>query len=94
MTSEPIFERIPDSLIDPEKTFIKELHKLYLWRNVNRLSLNIDKTNYIIFYPFNKPSKLNATININKKAINENRGCQIIGKYTKQHQRHKRQKIF
>ena len=32
-----------DSLQDLEKTINKELHKLYLWLNVNRLSLNIDK---------------------------------------------------
>ena len=28
-----------------EKTINKELNKLYLWLNVNRLSLNINKTN-------------------------------------------------
>ena len=33
----------------------KELNKLYLWLNVNLISLNIDKTNYIIYQPFNKP---------------------------------------
>ena len=34
-----------------EKTINKELNKVYLWLNVNRLSLNIDKTNFIIFHP-------------------------------------------
>ena len=28
-----------------------------IWLNVNRISLNINKTNYIIFHPFNKPLK-------------------------------------
>ena len=46
-----------NSLNELEKTVNKELSKLYLWVNVNRLSLNIDKTNFIIFHPFNKPSK-------------------------------------
>ena len=32
------------SLIDMEKTINKGLSKLYLWLNVNRLSLNLDKT--------------------------------------------------
>ena len=59
-----------DSLQNLEKT-IKELHKLYLWLNVNRLSLNIDKTNYIIFHPYNKPMKEHITIKMNKKAIKE-----------------------
>ena len=45
------------SLNEIEKTVNKELDKLYLWLNVNRLSLNLDKTNYIIFHPFNKKLK-------------------------------------
>ena len=42
-----------DDLLDVEKTVNKELKKLYLWLNVNRLSLNVSKTNYIIFHPYN-----------------------------------------
>ena len=42
-----------------------------IWLNVNHLSLNIDKTNFIIFHPFNMPSEQHVTININKKALNE-----------------------
>ena len=57
-----------NSLIDLEKTVNKELDKLYLWLSVNRLSLNIDKTNFIIFHPFNKPLKQHVTIKINKKS--------------------------
>ena len=34
------------SLCDLEKTANKELNKLYLWLNVNCLSLNIEKTNF------------------------------------------------
>ena len=29
----------------------------YVWLNVNRLSLNINKTRYVIFHPFNKSLK-------------------------------------
>ena len=36
------------SLHDLEKTSNRVLNKLSLWLNVNRLSLNIDKANYII----------------------------------------------
>ena len=35
------------------------------------ITLNIDKTNYIIFHPYNKPMKQHITIKINKKAIKE-----------------------
>ena len=51
-----------DSIQDLEKTINKELHKLYLWLNINRLSLNIDKTNYIIFHRYNKPMKQHISI--------------------------------
>ena len=62
-----------------EKTVNKELSKLYIWLNVNRLSLNIDETNFIIFHPFNKPSKQNVTIKINKKALNEKECIKYLG---------------
>ena len=43
-----------DSLQELETVINKEFN---LWLNVNRLSLNTDKTNYIIFHPYNKPTK-------------------------------------
>ena len=67
------------SLQDLEKTINKELNKLYLWLNVNRLSLNVDKTNYIIFHPYNKPVKHHITIKINKKATNEKEYIKYLG---------------
>ena len=68
-----------NSLIELERTVNKELRKLYLWLNVYRLSLNIDKTNFIIFHHFNKPSKHNVTLKINKKAINEKESIKYLG---------------
>ena len=38
------------SLDKLERTVNRELNKLYLWLNVNRLSLNIDITNFIVFH--------------------------------------------
>ena len=66
------------SLIDLERTINKELRKLYLWLNIYHLSLNIDKTNFVIFHPFNKPSKHNVTIKINNKAINEKESIKYL----------------
>ena len=31
----------------------------------------LDKTNFLIFHPYNKPLKQNVTIKINKKAISQ-----------------------
>ena len=33
-----------------------ELKKLVTWLNVNRLALNVSKTNFVIFEPINKPN--------------------------------------
>ena len=67
------------SFFELEKTLNKELRKLYLWLNVNRLSLNIGKTNFIIFHPYNKPVKSCVTILIDKKAISEKNYLKYLG---------------
>ena len=46
---------------------------------MNRLSLNIDKTNFIIFHPYNKRLKQHVIIKINKKAINEKESIKYLG---------------
>ena len=46
-----------DNLFKLEKVINEELKKLNLWLNINRLSLNISKTNFLIFHPYNKPLK-------------------------------------
>ena len=53
-----------------EKTMNLELKKLYEWLCINRLSLNISKTKFVVFHA---PNKLNfpITILINNKAIDE-----------------------
>ena len=68
-----------NSLNDLERTVNKELNKLYLWLNLNRLSLNFDKTNFIIFHPYNKPVKQQVTIKINNTAINEKEYIKYLG---------------
>ena len=68
-----------DDLSKLERTVNKELRKLYLWLNVNRLSLNVSKTNFIIFHPYNKPLKQNITLKINNKAIIEKCHIKYLG---------------
>ena len=67
------------SLDNLERTVNSELNKLFLWLNVNRLSLNIDKTNFIVFHPYNKPKKKRITIKINNKAIKEKEYIKYLG---------------
>ena len=61
-----------------EKTMNKELEKLHEWLCFNRLSLNISKTNFVIFHPINKP-KVPVTILINKEAIDEEQYVKYLG---------------
>ena len=68
-----------DCLKNLETKVNKELKNLYLWLSVNRLALNIDKTNFLIFHPFNKPLKFNVTIMINNKAICEKNSIKYLG---------------
>ena len=53
--------------------------KLQLWLNVNRLSLNISKTNFVIFHPFNKPLKHQITLKIQKTAISQKKHIRYLG---------------
>ena len=57
----------------------KELKKLSLWLNVNRLALNVSKTNFVIFRGFRKPCDHNVTLLINKKAIEQKSYVKYLG---------------
>ena len=68
-----------DNLDNLESTINKELKKLRIWLIVNRLSLNIDKTNFVIFHPFNKPLKQKITLKMHKNAISEKDHVKYLG---------------
>ena len=68
-----------DNLDKLERKVNKELGKLQLWLNVNRLSLNLKKTNYVIFHPFNKPLKHQVTIKIQKIALCQKTHIKYLG---------------
>jgi hypothetical protein len=61
-----------------EKTVNRELKKLSLWLNANRLALNISKTNFVIFAAKNKPLQ-NVTLLINRKAIQQTDNVKYLG---------------
>ena len=62
-----------------ETVINKELKKLDTWLIVNRLSLNIAKTNFLVFHPYNKPIKQRITLKIHKKAISESAYIKYLG---------------
>ena len=68
-----------ESFKELEKIVNKELKNLYLWLSINRLALNIEKTNFLIFHLFNKPLKYNVILKIHKKAILEKQNIKYLG---------------
>ena len=66
------------ALSNIEKIMNKELKKLYEWLCINRLSLNISKTNFVVFHAPNK-IKYPITILINKQAIEEAKYVKYLG---------------
>ena len=68
-----------ESLVNLELIVDKELRNLYLWLSVNRLALNIAKTNFLIFHPFNKSLKYNVILKILKQAIVEKNCIKYLG---------------
>ena len=68
-----------DDMEELKKVVNNELDGLFKWLCANRLSLNISKTNYLIFHPYNKRLKTNITIQINEKTINEEKSVKYLG---------------
>ena len=68
-----------NDLVELERTVNQELKKLSLWLNVNRLALNLKKTNFVIFKGIKKPQNYNVTLLINKKAIEQKQYVKYLG---------------
>ena len=59
------------SLDSLELSVNAELKKVHTWLCANKLSLNIDKTNFVIFHPSQKKITKSICLRINKKSINQ-----------------------
>ena len=66
-----------------EYTVNAELHKLYVWLTSNKLSLNIKKSNFVIFRPYQKRLPFQPKISIfdNEKNMNVFLDCKDYVKY-------------
>ena len=67
------------SLKKLETEMNKELKKISTWLIVNRLSLNVKKTNFVVFHPFNKPIKKKITLKFHRKTIKEVKHIKYLG---------------
>ena len=68
-----------------EKTVNGELKKLTLWLNVNRLALNVKKTNFVIFRSPKKTPDHNVTLLMNKSALEQKDHVKYLGVLMDQH---------
>ena len=62
-----------------ENVVNEELRQLSLWLNVNRLALNISKTNFVIFHTSKKKLPFNVTLKLNRKAILQKGHIKYLG---------------
>ena len=63
----------------------KELRKLSLWLNLNRLALNVSKTNFVIFRSQQKKLDHNVTLILNRKAIEQKTYVKYLGLLVDKH---------
>ena len=68
-----------------EKTVNEELKKLSLWLNLNRLALNVSKTNFVIFRSYQKIPNHNVTLLMNNKALQQKDHVKYLGVLLDQH---------
>ena len=68
-----------------EKTVNLELKKLSLWLNINRLALNVSKTNFVIFRSHQKIPNHNVTLLMNNKALQQKDHVKYLGVLLDQH---------
>ena len=74
------------NLKEIERTVNEELKKLTLWLNLNRLALNVSKTNFVIFR-VNRPVYHNVTLLMNKKAFEQKDHVKYLGVLVDEHLR-------
>ena len=79
-----------EDLIELEKTVNQELRKLTQWLNINRLALNVSKTNFVIFRA-NKKVYHNVTLVLNRKAIEQKDHVKYLGVLMDEHLNWKKQ---
>ena len=74
-----------NDLKEIEKIVNQELKHLSEWLNVNRLALNVKKTNFVIFRSNRKPANHDVTLILNRKALEQKDHVKYLGIYMDQH---------
>ena len=64
-----------------EATLNSELQSLDIWMKSNKLSVNISKSNYLIFHPSQKNLRLNLTLKYDDQILVQKRHVKFLGVY-------------
>ena len=65
--------------LDLEETVNQELGEINTWLCANKLYLNIDKTHFVIFHPYQKKLNHSMKIEIDGETINEHKSVKYLG---------------
>ena len=68
-----------------EKTVNKELKQVKRWLDINKLALNVDKTNFVIFHSVRKVLPLQIVIKIGKSHIKQTKYVKFLGLLVDEH---------
>ena len=74
-----------NDLKEIEKTVNKELKKFSQWLNLNRLALNVGKTNFVIFRSTKRALKHNVVLIMNRKALEQKCYVKYLGVLMDEH---------
>ena len=72
-------------LLELEKVINQEIKHLSLWLKVNRLALNISKTNFVIFHSNQRSLNHNVTLKLDKKALSQKDHIKYLGVFVDCH---------
>ena len=62
-----------------EETINRELGEINTWLCANKLSLNIDKTHFVVFHPYQKKLNYSMKIEIDGKTLNQHKSVKYLG---------------
>lgn len=79
------------SLLDLERVINNELNSIHNWLCANKLVLNIDKSNIVIFHPPQKKLRYNIDINVDGKSISKASSTKYLGVFIDSHLQWKEQ---
>ena len=68
-----------------ETNISQELVNVHVWLSANKLSLNIEKSNFVIFHPYQKKSQIDISLSINGRYLKKVDYIRYLGVFIDSH---------